>query len=141
MATVQSQPVVKCAQCGHVLHEAASAPVGTRRPCPECESTARMFEVALSASLTVQSKLSLKGRKAGTRKPFVELVTGRDLFRLTNVWNNLVRRIDYARDYYFELITDPKTGAVLRFCEEALSKHRGRGSAKKARGKDVPTDV
>ena len=40
------------------------------------------------------------------------------------------RKIDRGQDYYFELVTDGKTGEVLRKCEEPHSIHTGRGSAK-----------
>ena len=43
----------------------------------------------------------------------------------------LERVIDRAKNWYRELITDPKTGKVVRYCEEPLSNHRERGSAKK----------
>lgn len=43
------------------------------------------------------------------------------------------RIIDRKQDTYFELVTDGKTGEILRKCEEPLSTHTGRGSARKDR--------
>lgn len=132
-----STPTVKCAGCGLKLDEEA-VPVAQRSPCPECGSTARMFEMRLSGSVSFKSKVAAKARNPKPGKPFHEQVTGDDLFKLTGQWNKLRRIIDRARDYYFELITDPKTGKVIRYCEEPLSKHWGRGSAKTKSG---ATDV
>jgi hypothetical protein len=42
----------------------------------------------------------------------------------------LDRVIDRDNDYYLERIVDPETGEVIRECEEKLSEHQGRGSAK-----------
>jgi hypothetical protein len=85
----------------------------------------------LASSVSFHSKLGLKGRTPKSKKPFHEQITGADLYKLTGQWNALHRIIDRARDYYYELIKDSKTGTVIRFCEEPLSKHFGRGSAEK----------
>jgi len=42
----------------------------------------------------------------------------------------LERVIDRAKNWYKELITDPETSGVVRHCEEPLTDHRDRGSAK-----------
>lgn len=41
-----------------------------------------------------------------------------------------IRHIDRSKDQYFELVVDPETGEIIHHCEEKLSAHRGRGSAK-----------
>jgi hypothetical protein len=74
--------------------------------------------------------LSLKGRRPGLRRPFVELKTGQEWFRKLGRWHRLFRRIDHEADRYSERITDAETGEVVRELEEPLSEHRGRGSAK-----------
>lgn len=127
-------PVVKCAACGQQLEETA-IPKSKRAPCPNCGSTDRAFEMHLSSTLSFHSKIGLKARNPKSRKPFHEQVSGDDLFRLTGQWNKLKRIVDRARNYYLEVITDPKTGSMIRYCEEPLSKHRSRGSAKKTGGK------
>lgn len=131
---VQNTPVVKCSACGRTLTEESSIPPPKRLPCPHCGSKARVFEVHLTSTVTPRSKLNLKARSPKSRKPFLEQVSGDDLFRLTGQWNILKRIIDRARDYYLEVITDPKTGKIIRYCEESLSKHADRGSAKKRKG-------
>lgn len=65
------------------------------------------------------------------KKPRVEHVSGDDFHRATGKWNKLERLIDGRNNRYREVIRDPETGAVLRFVDEPLTEHRGRGSAKK----------
>jgi hypothetical protein len=79
----------------------------------------------------------MKARAPRSKKPFHEQITGADLYKLTGQWNILKRIIDRGRNYYYELITNPKTGAIIRYCEEPLSKHFRRGSAKKKAGKSA----
>lgn len=133
--TAAERPIVKCGGCGLELKESASTPIARRKPCPNCGSLGRAFELKLTASVSVKSKLGAKARKPGARKPFYELISGDDLFRLTGQWNTLKQVIDRARDYYLKIVTDPKTGTIIRYCEEPLSKHQGRGSARRSKGK------
>jgi hypothetical protein len=90
-----------------------------------------MFELDLTSTVCVKSKITAKAENLGARKPFYELISGDDLFRLTGQWNRLKQVIDRKRDYYLKIVTDPKSGIVIRYCEEPLSKHQERGSAKK----------
>jgi hypothetical protein len=45
-------------------------------------------------------------------------------------WVDYHRNIDWASDWYDEVITDPLDGSVIREVHEPLSAHGGRGSAK-----------
>lgn len=47
------------------------------------------------------------------------------------------RLIDKDADYYFESVVNPETGETIHRCEEKLSEHRGRGSAKKRKESDT----
>ena len=38
---------------------------------------------------------------------------------------------DHEPSWYFEKITDPETGKVIKFCSEPLAEHVDHGSAKK----------
>jgi hypothetical protein len=40
------------------------------------------------------------------------------------------RLIDKDADIYFEFVKDPSSGEVLRLCNQKLTEHRNRGSAK-----------
>jgi hypothetical protein len=41
------------------------------------------------------------------------------------------RLIAHEKDEYKEIVTDPESGKEIHRCEEALSKHKGHGSARK----------
>ena len=130
-----SVATLRCADCQGNITEPTSTPIEKRRACSKCGSTRRMVQIKLSGIVPIKSRLSAKGKRPGQRKPFYELISGDDLFRLTGEWNKLVQIIDRSRDYYFKLVTNPKSGNVIRFCEEPLSKHQNRGSAKSNRGR------
>jgi len=72
----------------------------------------------------------MKGKHPEGKKPFIEQVSGDDYNRDIGEWRKLERVIDRDNDAYKEVITDPKTGKVIKHCEEPLSKHTGHGSAK-----------
>ncbi len=77
----------------------------------------------------------MKVKHPGEKKPFIEQVSGDDLFRDTGVWRKLDRVIDRDNAAYKEVITDPKTGKVIKHCEEPLSKHTGHGSVQQKKDK------
>jgi hypothetical protein len=122
---------IRCSECGTVILNATPADdPNDREPCPECGSAARTIPVHVQSALELRSKLSLKQRRLGLKKPILESIFGDDLFRLTNKWNHLLQIIDRLHDRYYKLIVDPATGEVLLECDEPLSHHIGRGSAK-----------
>jgi len=123
--------VVKCGGCKQELDEAPGLPADSRQPCPHCNSKSRFFEVEIGAELKIHSTLGAKARHPGPGKPFLELLAGASLHKKTGVWNTIERVIDRAKDWYKEVVTDRKTGAVLHRCEEPLSQHKGHGSARK----------
>ena len=124
----QETPVVRCNTCGRELKQASSTPPAERKPCSSCGSTARTFDLHLTASFTVRTKLAGKVRNPSSRRPFLEFIMGDDQFRRTGQWNTLERVIDRRRDYYREIIRDP-AGNIIHYCEERLSEHRGHGLA------------
>ena len=123
---------VHCGACGNVLDESPNAPVEKRVPCPgpDCGSLSRHIHVTCSETLSFHSKLNLKARHAGERRPFVEQTVGDDLHRKSGRWMEFYRLIDRAKNWYHERITDPATGKIERECREPLTDHTGRGSAK-----------
>ncbi len=122
---------IRCSDCGTVILNALPGDDPSRRePCPNCGSNARTIPLRLESSLALRSKLGMKQKRPGCKKPILESVLGDDLFRVTNTWQTLVRVIDRLNDRYYELIRNPETGEVVRHCEEPLSQHIGRGSAK-----------
>jgi len=121
---------VQCGNCLEPLEESPHLPADRRPPCPHCGSPLRHFNIAVSDSVTLHSKLNLKGRRPGLKRPFVEQVVGDDLHRKTGRWMNLERVIDRLKNWYYERVTDPRTGTIVHESNEPLSDHTGHGSAR-----------
>jgi hypothetical protein len=107
-------------------HERISSSSSVRRL-----PTIRQIRVELTETLEFHASLGYKAKSQGKGKPYLEGRTGDDLHRKTGKWMLLERVIDRARNWYKELITDSETGKVVHHCEEPLTDHRDRGSAKK----------
>ena len=121
---------VHCAACGAILDENPSAPVDERLPCPQCGSFSRSIHVSCSDTLTFHSKLNLKARHSGEKRPFMDQTVGDDLHRNSGHWMKLYRLIDRVKDWYYERVTSPATGEIVHECSEPLTNHRDHGSAK-----------
>ena len=72
----------------------------------------------------------MKHKRPGIKKPIYECVSGDDLHRDSGQWNKLTREIDRENNRYRELIVNPESGETIRECDEPLTEHFGRGSAK-----------
>lgn len=88
--------------------------------------------------MTLRERIGLKHKRPGHKKPIYESVSGDDLHRATGQWNHLTREIDRENDRYKERIVDSQTGEIIRQVEEPLTKHVGRGYAKKKRNNGEP---
>lgn len=119
-----------CAACGTRIDEPANVPVAERKPCPLCGSTARHFGVHVNESVQVREKIGMKQKRPGHKKSIYESVSGDDLHRASGQWNKLTREIDRENNRYKEVIVNPETGEALRYCDQPLTDHTGRGSAK-----------
>jgi hypothetical protein len=120
---------VKCGNCGKLLDEERTIMVESRRPCPECGSKTRAFDVAVNGILPMHRKLNLKGRHGNKREPFIEQTVGDDLHRRTGRWMKLQRVIDRLNNWYREIVQDPESGQIVHESNEPLTAHRGHGSA------------
>ena len=126
---------VHCAKCGAELTELPGLPAAERVSCPECGSTNRRYGKTLSETVSVRAFLDGKKKSPGypsRRRVRVHLQVGDQIEHETGRWVFKQRRIDKDASpaWYFERITDPSTGEVLRECSEPLQKHMGHGSAK-----------
>jgi hypothetical protein len=119
-----------CAACGAAIDEPPSTLPADRTPCPSCGSLARTFNVEIQETLTLREKIGLKHKRPGHKKPIYESVSGDDLHRATGQWNKLTREIDRENNRYREVVVNPETNEVLRECDERLTEHTDRGSAK-----------
>lgn len=121
---------VECGTCKRVLDELSDLLPEHRAPCPTCGSLTRAYNVEVAEKVTLKSKLGLKHRRPGFRKPIYEEVGGDDLHRKTGVWSKLLRIIDRQNNRYVERITNVESGEIIRAVNEPLTEHTGRGSAK-----------
>lgn len=124
------QQKVKCGCCGMMLDELSDIAIEERKPCPNCGSLSRFFNVEISEHMTIREKIGMKLKSPGDRKPKFESVSGEDLHQKTGKWNKIERRIDRDNNKYMEKIVDPTTGEIIHLCDEPLTEHQNRGSAK-----------
>lgn len=113
-------------ECGRELP--TDTPAGT--PCSACGFTGRLRKVDLQASVGFQATLGYKGRHPGSRKPFVEGITGASWSRKLGRYVQRLMRINRDANRYEERVTDPETGEVIHQNDEALSDHQGHGDAR-----------
>ncbi len=122
--------LVRCGSCRAQFEEDPHAPAEERRSCPNCGSRARHFDVNVSDTVTLHSKLRARGRHSGKGRPFIDQSVGNDLDRRSGHWMKLHRLIDRMKNWYHERVTDPATGKIVHECDESLSDHKGHGSAR-----------
>jgi hypothetical protein len=72
----------------------------------------------------------MKAKRQGEKRPFVENYAIPSFSRSRGNLVHRARIIDRDDDRYFEKVTDYESGEVIHHCDEPLSQHRGRGSAK-----------
>jgi len=123
--------VTTCAQCKTELSESPQTAPENRKPCPNCGSTSRLYQVLLHSTVEARISFGLKARHGNTGKPFLEQKSGDSFFHKAQKWVYRIMRIDRDNNHYAETVVDPKTNEVIHRCEEPLINHRGRGSAKK----------
>lgn len=126
--------MLNCASCDSELAEKENLLETERSPCPKCGSLARALARVQTDAVEVDDRHKMKqkgGERTSSGKPGKELTQGHDLHQQSGNWNYLYRLIDRLNDWYHEKITDAKTGKIIRDCQEPLSKHQGRGSAKR----------
>ena len=114
---------IYCKNCGQKL---------TREDeiCPSCGSKAKEHKLEFEEGIELHDQLKGKQKRPGFRRPIKEFKVGDDLYRKSGEWHHREMYIDRENDRYKEVIKDKTTGEIIRRCEEPLSKHRGRGSAK-----------
>lgn len=122
-----------CTECGEPC---APAPTGQENlPCARCGSVAKTINLHFEdkVDVTVTDWLDLKATNtemSGKRKMRRHLQTGSQWSVSREKMVEKVRDIDRDADTYYERVVDPETGEVLRQCDEPLSEHFERGSAK-----------
>ena len=89
-----------------------------------------VWSICIETKIILREKTLTKARHGDTGKPYFESIASDDLYRKSCKWMLLERIIDREKDFYKEVISDPKTGKIIRKCEEPLSQHIDYGSAR-----------
>jgi hypothetical protein len=119
-----SEAGVQCKNCGLAVVQSRSLFIEQRMPCTQCGSISRVFDVRIRAAAIVEGHLGYRMRSPGKGKWKRKEHGGDSFFRKDWRWHRLVRILDRTKNWYYEHITDAKTGDVVRHCEEPLSQHR-----------------
>jgi hypothetical protein len=128
------QTEIKCNACGCLLTEGGEEM--NPSPCPECGATSRHVSLLIDEDSTITFYESVRGKTSrpslrSKDKLRADVFSGHDQSKTYRKWYLKERIVDKDRDYYMEKLTDPETGKIVHFCEQKLSEHQGRGSAKK----------
>ena len=101
---------------------------------PNNDSDNRPPVLSINAADNIQANdsICLRGKRKGRKKPTSEIVSKNDFHHYSKEWRHINRVIDFENDHYTEIIKDKK-GKIVHHCNEPLTKHRGRSSAKKQR--------
>ncbi len=124
-----------CSACGEPIYTKVDT-AENRHPCPNCGATARTIHVSLTDSVAVRDGIGVKAKRPGQKKPFAEDLSMPSFSISRQKFVHHERLIDRDNDHYFERVTDFETGEVIHECEEPLSLHRERGSARKKKGEN-----
>lgn len=126
---------VTCLKCKASLPE-EWVKDGSDDACPTCGSSGRQIEMRFNDQIrSDEIKESITGKLKDTtlsskKKIRHEFFEGDDLRVSDGTWMKKTRIIDKRNNTYQEIVTDPRNGDVVHYCEEPLSDHFGHGSAK-----------
>ncbi len=104
-----------------------------RTPCPRCGSVRRVFHEEVTTVIKIYDSSFFKHKdpkKTGKAKVLAEGFNG---YEYSHSHQKIVAKrwlIDRQNNLYKETITDVETGYLIHTCEEALTDHKGHGSAK-----------
>jgi len=121
-----------CKSCGRPIDEAEERQ-SPRKLCPICGCTKQASnldfgdEMAAGDLLATKDYASGKSRKKGLRK---ESKDGASFSHDRQRFVQINQLVDHENKRYVKIVTDPKTGEVIRHVDEPLPDHTGRGSAK-----------
>mgnify|MGYP001130646705 CR=1 FL=1 len=117
-----------CGKCGALIDETCDPP-GRRRVCV-CGATARIFAVELVESTVARDGLGFKHKRPGVKKPLSEGFRRSETYYKTGEIVERQMLVDRQNNRYFESVIVYRTGEVVHFCDEKLTDHIDRGSAK-----------
>ena len=120
-----------CRECGTPATRDGGFLPEQRVACNACGSIERKYpQLAKSYNGEVGVVVKAKSEDRRKAKPLLHETSGASHSTQLGrwLWRNV--EIDRVRNYYREIVLDPESGVVLHYCEEPLSSHRSRGSAK-----------
>jgi hypothetical protein len=125
---------VQCGECKTDLRdESPHIAPSDRKPCSNCGSLTRHFIADLTALVNFKGSIGavkFLGGVSKTKGRVVEFFDGWEPRRVVGDLVRKFRKIDKENDKYQEHV-ETEDGEVLHHSDEALSQHRGHGSAKK----------
>ncbi len=119
-----------CFACHHKLaDDGESLPAG---PCPRCtfEGATVWYAPGKEFYVTVQES-SARSVPPGKKRWDRHSTTRRSIFKQNGHLHLVERTIDRVANEYYECVLDCDTGEVVREVREPLTKHTGRGSARR----------
>ena len=120
-----------CAKCSSNLPD--DLPGQIRAPCPNCGSTARAYLETLTDGAIAHDGHRAKAKRSSlpsNKKLRFDTYSGIEPSHKYGKLVRVHRTIDKDNDWYSEKVIDLQTGEILHECDEPLSKHVNRGTAK-----------
>ncbi len=116
--------------------EPFNSQLGETKVKKNCDELRRILSVCVADSINVRDSIKLGFKKRGQKKfssqkkYSSEIISKDDFYRDSQEWRHIDKVIDREKDRYTETIKD-KNGNIVHQTDEPLTKHQGRGSAKK----------
>ena len=124
-------PLAKCGNCRFLFEEISDCQ--SLSPCPNCGSKTRIFDESITLSAEAHLSQRFKHKRQGHKGPIATGFSGDDFWRDGRTWVQKEMLVDKLGNHYLKKIVDPRSGAVIHYCDEPLDQHIGHGSAKKRR--------
>lgn len=130
-----TQSTVTCRDCSNPLPRSVLDSM-MRPACSACGGVSAHVEMHLTGTVEAYKTMSYNAfnpalsRRKGV---FARGVHKRDWFRKEGVWANVRRQLNKRENTYEEIITYAESGEPIHEVREALTEHRGHGTARRAK--------
>jgi hypothetical protein len=104
-----------------------------RTPCPNCGSFFKEIKIQFEEKVDLHEQIKMKGKRAGIKKPVIEIISGDEIQKSTNKFVKKERMIDRENDRYFERVV-AGDGEIIHEQDEKLTDHLCHGNAKFKKG-------
>jgi DNA-directed RNA polymerase subunit M/transcription elongation factor TFIIS len=114
----------ECSGCGALLERDEDS--GALLACSECGSTSSR------PIIDIKEEVIFKVKQSGaTGDPALKIKIADEFYQEKSEWRQIKMSINKNDDNYEKTVINPKTDEVLYHNSEPLSRHTGRGSAKR----------